>query len=122
MAKKKETLSTVDFAIQGIQEKKGKQIVKLDLRNIQNSVTNHFVVCHGTSKPHIEAIAQSVEEFVKKNTNEQPMHKEGYANAEWILIDYFDVVIHIFQEATRRFYKLEDLWGDAEIQHIESDN
>jgi len=122
MAKKKEILSTVDFAIQGILEKKGKQIVKLDLRNIQNSVANHFVVCHATSKPHMESIAKSVEEFVKTNTDEKPMHKEGYANAEWILIDYFDVVIHIFQEVTRRFYKLEELWADAVIQHIESND
>ena len=122
MAEKKETLSTVDFVIQGIQEKKGKQIVKLDLRKIQNSCANHFIICHATSKPHMESIAKSVEEFVKINTGENPMHKEGYANAEWILIDYFDVVIHIFQEVTRRFYKLEELWADAEIQHIESDD
>ena len=122
MDRKKGILKTVDFAIQGIQEKKGKQIVRLNLREIPNSVTNDFVVCHGTSKPHMEAIAESVEDFVKKNTGENPMHKEGYANAEWILIDYFDVVIHIFQEATRKFYKLEDLWADVEIQYIESDD
>lgn len=122
MAKKKEILTTVDYAVLGVQEKKGKQIVKLDLRNTSNSVTNHFVICHGTSKTHIEAIADSVIDIVKTNTGENPKHKEGYANAEWILIDYFDVVIHIFQEATRRFYKLEDLWADAEIQHIESDD
>ena len=122
MAKKKDILTTVDFAIQGIQEKKGKQIVKLDLQKIPNSITNCFVVCHGTSKPHIEAIADSVIEFVKINTGENPKNKEGLANAEWILIDYFDVVIHIFQETTRRFYKLEDLWADAEIQQFESDD
>lgn len=122
MAKKKESLTTVDFAVLGIQEKKGKEIVKLDLRKTSNSVTNHFVVCHGTSRPHIEAIADSVLEFVKKNTGEIPKYKEGFENAEWILIDYFDVVIHIFQEATRRFYKLEDLWADAEIQQFESDD
>ena len=118
MVKKKEILTTVDFAIQGIQEKKGRQIVKLDLRKISNSVTHYFVICHGTSKPHIEAIAESVEAFVKKNTGENPLHKEGFANAEWILIDYFDVVVHIFQEATRKYYKLEDLWADAKIKHI----
>ncbi len=122
MAKKKESLSTVDFAIQGIVEKKGKQIVKLDLRKTSNSVADYFVVCHGTSRPHIEAIADSIIEFVKINTGENPKYKEGYSNAEWILIDYFDVVIHIFQESTRRFYKLEDLWADAEFQHIESDD
>ena len=121
MAKKKVTQTTVDFAVLGMQEKKGKQIVKLDLRETSNSVANYFVICHGTSKPHIEAIADSVIEFIKTNTGESPKYKEGFANAEWILIDYFDVIIHIFQEATRRFYKLEDLWGDAEIQYIESD-
>ncbi len=122
MGKEKEISATADYAVMGIIEKKGKEIVKLNLQNIPNSVTGCFIVCHGTSKPHVEAIADSVEEFVKKNTGENPRHKEGFANAEWILIDYFDVVVHIFQETTRHFYKLEDLWADAEIQHIESDD
>lgn len=121
MAKNKKTLGTVDYAIEGMQDKKAKQIVKLDLSNIPNSVTGHFVICHGTSKPHIEAIADSVIDFVKASTGENPINKEGFANAEWILIDYFDVVIHIFQETARRFYKLEDLWADAVVQEIESD-
>lgn len=122
MAKKNKTLTTVDFAIEGMQDKKAKEIVKLDLTNIPNSVTNYFLICHGTSRPHIEAITESVIEFIKRNTGENPINKEGYANAEWILIDYFDVVIHIFQETSRRFYKLEDLWADAEIQKVESDD
>jgi ribosome-associated protein len=116
MAKKK--ITTADAAILGIQEKKGKQIVKLNLESIEQSVSNSFIICHGTSKPHVDAIAESVQECVKKETGYNPVHKEGFKNAEWILIDYFDVVVHIFQEPTRRFYKLEDLWADAEIQYI----
>ena len=122
MAKKKAKMTVAEAAILGIQEKKGKQITKLNLEDLEHSVTNNFVICHGTSRPHVEAIADSVIEFVKLNTGYNPVHKEGIKNAEWILIDYFDLVVHIFQEPTRRFYKLEELWADAEIEQFESDD
>src|SRR6187402_2743773 len=78
--------------IKGMQEKKAKDIVCIDLRNMKNAVTDFFIVCHADSKTHVEAIADSVEEYVKKKTGERPFHKEGIANAEWILIDYFNAV------------------------------
>ena len=118
---KKEFSSSIDFVVHGILEKKGLRLVKIDMSSIPNSVARHFVICHGTSKTHVDAIADSVIETVKKNLGEDPWHKEGFENSEWILIDYADVVVHIFQETTRQFYKLEELWADAEFQYINND-
>ncbi len=116
---KKESELLFAYIIKAIQEKKGKNIINLNLKKIENSVCDNFIICHGTSKTHVEAIADSVEEFVKKNTGVIPWHKEGYENAEWILIDYFDIVVHIFSEDTRKFYNLESLWADADTTIIE---
>ena len=93
----------------------------MDLRNIENAVTEHFIICHGPSRPHVEALAESVLETVVKESGDKPWHKEGMENAEWILIDYVDVVVHIFQEDVRTFFQLEKLWDDAETKHIESE-
>lgn len=102
-----------EFVIQGIQEKKGNEIIDLDLSGIENSVCNDFIICHGNSKRQVEAIAVAVEDTVKKNAGINPWHKEGYQNAEWILLDYVDVVVHVFNKPTRNFYNLEGLWADA---------
>lgn len=110
-----ETDKILDSVIKGIQEKKGHHIVNLDLSNIENAVCNNFVVCHGDSSRQVAAIADSVQETVRKNTHEKPWHKEGEQNADWILLDYADVVVHIFREETRKFYNLEGLWADAKI-------
>lgn len=110
--------SSVDFIIKGIQEKKGKQIVTLNISAIENTAAKYFVICHGTSKPHVQAIAESIEDLVRESNGDKPTNREGFENAEWILIDYFDVLVHVFQEPTRRFYKLENLWADAEIHYI----
>lgn len=107
-----------DLIIEGMQEKKAKEIVCLDMRNIKNSVADFFVISHADSKSHIDAIAKSVEEFVYKKIKEDPYHKEGKANSEWILLDYFNVVAHIFRQEQREFYGLERLWADAEIKRI----
>jgi ribosome-associated protein len=109
-----------DEIVRGMQEKKGKEIVCIDLRNMKNAVTDFFVICHADSKTHVEAIADSVEEYVKKTTGERPSHKEGIANAEWILVDYFNAVAHIFNQEQREFYRIEQLWADAPIQKIAS--
>lgn len=93
----------------------------MNLKNIQNAVTDYFIICHGTSSTQVEAIADSIEFEVKKITGIKPWHKEGFQNAEWILLDYADVVVHIFQEKIRAFYQIESLWADAEIINIESD-
>jgi ribosome-associated protein len=107
-----------DQIVGGMQEKKAKEIVCIDLRNVKNAIADFFVVCHADSKTHVEAIADSVEEYVHDKTGENPYHKEGAANAEWILLDYVNVVAHIFQKELRDFYGIERLWADAEIKRI----
>lgn len=113
-----ETSNLLEYVVKGIQGKKGRHIVNLDLTGIENAVCSNFVVCHGDSNRQVSAIADSVQEMVKKNTNEKPWHKEGEQNADWILLDYADVVVHIFREETRKFYNLEGLWADAQIAEI----
>ena len=111
-----------DLIIDGMQEKKAKEIVSLDLRNLKNSVADFFIVCHADSKTHTDAIARSVEDFVNKKIGEDPFHKEGMSTSEWILLDYLSVVVHIFQKEKRDYYGIERLWADAEIQQIASNN
>ena len=107
-----------DQVIAGMQEKKAKEIVSIDLRSIKNAVADFFIICHADSKTHVEAISDSIEEYVFKKTGEYPNHKEGYSNAEWIVLDYVDVVAHVFRQEQRVFYGIERLWADAEIQRI----
>jgi len=123
MSKVKQTNSKIltQSIIHGIQKKKGNGIISLNLTNLSNSVSNYFVICHGNTKIQVEAIAEAVEENVRKKIGDKPWHKEGFENAEWILLDYVDVVVHIFQESTRTFYNLEKLWADAEIKEYESE-
>lgn len=110
---KREKVDIMEFVLEGIREIKGYQIVQIDLSGISNSICNYFVICHGNSRTQVEAIAGSVENTVMKNTGVRPWHKEGWQNAEWILLDYVDVVVHVFDERSRRFYNLEGLWADA---------
>lgn len=109
----------VDQIIKGIQDVKGHDILSVDLRNIPNSVSDFFVICHGTSDTQVEAIARSVQDTVEKELGEVPVHKEGTDNAEWILLDYFNAVVHIFRPETREYYNLEKLWADADVKEIE---
>ncbi len=111
-----------DNIVLGMQDKKAKEIVCIDLRNLKNAVTDFFIVCHADSRTHIEAIARSVEEYVFTKTKEDPLYKEGMTNAEWILLDYSNVVAHIFLKEKREFFGIERLWADAEIQQIASTN
>lgn len=115
-----ESTSISELVIHGIQEKKGNDIVRLDLRNIHSSVADYFVICHAESSTQIKAIAQSVEEEVFKALKLDPWRKEGMQNADWIVLDYVDVVVHIFKTDKREFYGIEDLWGDAEMQSFKS--
>jgi len=110
-----------EIVVAGMQEKKAIDIVILDLRKISKAVADFFVICSGNSDTHIASIADSVEEFIYKQANEAPWQKEGRENKEWILIDYVSIVVHIFQKDKRSYYELEDLWGDAEITHINSE-
>lgn len=105
--------SLINAIVDGIQEKKGHDIVMLDLRNSGSSIADYFIICHGTSDTQVEAIANSVEESVLKKTKELPHHIEGNDNAQWIIIDYFNAVVHIFVEDKRNFYGIEKLWADA---------
>ncbi len=97
----------------GMQEKKGLDIVQLDLRQIPNSITDFFIICSANSEPQVDAISQSVDEQVFKNNQENPWHREGIQNKEWILLDYVNVVVHVFKKDRREFYDIESLWGDA---------
>ena len=106
---------------QGMLEKKAVDIVILDLRNIRNAVTDFFVICSGNSDTQVDAITNSIEEQVYKFMNQSPWHKEGKENREWILLDYIDVVAHVFKKDKRQFYALEDLWGDAEALHVDEE-
>ena len=123
MVKKKiVALSTYlsELAVHGIQEKKGEDIVRLDLRNIHSSVADFFIICSANSGTQVRAIADSVEKEIYKNTQSDPRHKEGFESADWIILDYFDVVVHIFKTEKRHFYGIEELWGDAESTNFQS--
>jgi ribosome-associated protein len=99
--------------IKAIQEKKGEQIVSLDLRKIPEAVADFFIICEAASTTQVKAIADSVEEEVRKNCEELPYKHEGRQNYHWVLIDYVNVVVHVMLPENRRFYKLEDMWSDA---------
>lgn len=116
MTNGKDTASSqniVDFTVKGIQEKKGSDIVVLNLKEVNNAVADYFVICSGNSDTQIDAIAESIEKEVYVNCRQDPWNKEGIQNKEWVLLDYVDVVVHIFKKNIREFYALEDMWGDA---------
>lgn len=106
--------------LHGILEKKGFDIVIIDLSKISSAIAKYFVICSGNSDTQTKAIADSVEEVIKKNLGEKVWHSEGKVSGEWILLDYIDVLVHIFLPNAREFYKLEELWGDAKIYKIDS--
>jgi ribosome-associated protein len=115
---KEQTTSLLDAIVQGMQEKKAKNITILNLSSLEHRVADYFVVCDADSSTHVAAIADTLEESVVKKTNEKPYRSEGYQNAEWILIDYVNIVAHVFMRETREFYNIEGLWADSEITNI----
>ncbi len=115
---KNPTDELTELAIKGLQEKKGHEIVCLDLRQLKTSVTDMFIVCHGDSTTQVDALARSVEEFIHKETGEDPVYKEGAENAQWILLDYINVVVHIFLKEIRDYYGIERLWADAQVRQV----
>ena len=119
---KDDTIQIVKQVVAGMQDKKAKRIVSLDLSEIPNAVTRFFVICHAPSKTQVDAIYDSILEFVRKHCGVKPFNREGYENSEWILIDYVDVVVHIFLEDIRSFYHLEDLWADTKLETYTSDD
>ncbi|MEQ9299980.1 MAG: ribosome silencing factor [Cyclobacteriaceae bacterium] len=108
-----------DLIVKGMQEKKAQEVTVLDLRSVKNAVADFFVLCSGSSDTQIDAISDSIEEEVFKSSQQNPWKKEGKNNKEWILIDYANVVAHVFKKDKRHFYALEELWGDAKIQAFE---
>jgi ribosome-associated protein len=112
----------LEAILEGIRKIKGKDIRIIDLNTIHHTECGYFIVCHGTSSTHASSIAQSVEKTVKEETGENAWHVEGYQNAIWILLDFGEIVVHVFQEHARNFYNLEDLWADAKITEANSDN
>lgn len=108
------------FVVDGLQNVKGENITILDLRNIETAVTDFFVIAEGNSSTQVNALAESVHKSVRESVGDRPWHVEGRSNAEWVLMDYVNVVVHVFQKGIREFYDLEGLWGDAEITTIEN--
>ena len=102
----------------GIFEKKGHDVLKIDLRKLENSIADYFVICHGTSTTQVDSISDSVEENVIKTAGEKPLHIEGLDNCFWVLLDYGNVVVHVFLKEYRDFYSLESLWADAAIEKM----
>jgi ribosome-associated protein len=110
----------VETVVLGLQEKKGTNIAILDMRELENSVCQFFVICEGESNTHVSAVAGAAEEMVLKMLQERPYHVEGERSAQWIIIDFVDVVVHVFQKANRAFYNIEGLWADAKQTDIEN--
>jgi len=110
----------ITSVISSIEDVKGNDISILDLRDIENTVCDYFIICEGTSNTQVNAISNSVQKKVSKELKENPWHVEGEDNAEWILIDYVNVVVHVFQKHIREYYDIESLWGDAKTTLIET--
>ncbi len=108
-----------EIIVKGMQEKKAADIVVIDLRKVKNAVADFFILCSGSSDKQLDAIADSIDQEVFKTLKENPWHSEGKHNKEWMLLDYVDVVAHVFHKDKREFYALERLWGDADITEIE---
>jgi ribosome-associated protein len=112
------TEKLVDAVVMGMQEKKAQNINILNLKKIDNSICDYFVICDAQSTTQVDAIADSVEVIVEKKIGEKFLHKEGFENANWILLDFVDVIVHVFQTESRDFYNLEEFWDDAEKTEI----
>lgn len=120
--KKNEEISgrLAEVVVSGMQEKKGKDIVRLDMREVNATISDYFVICHADSGIQVNTIAKSIEEEVYKAFGQDPWRKEGQENGEWVLLDFVDVVVHIFKTEKRDHYRIEDLWGDAKVDTYQS--
>jgi ribosome-associated protein len=121
MAKKEiKTDELISYIVEGIENVKGQDIDILDLREIENTVCDYFVICNGTSNTQVNALVGSIQKTVSKAIKDKPWHVEGSENGEWVLIDYVNVVVHVFQKHIREYYDIEGLWGDAKVTSIET--
>ena len=109
----------LESVIKGIFEKNGQNVLKIDLRKLENRIADYFVICHASSGTQVSAICDSVDDTVRKVAGEKPIHVEGLDNCFWVLLDYSNVIVHVFLEEYRNFYSLESLWADAVVESIE---
>jgi ribosome-associated protein len=109
----------IDSIIKGILEKKGHEVICIDLSQVENAICDCFVICHGDSNTQVHAIAESIEKETTEQLRVRPYSVEGTGNAEWVLLDYGDTVVHVFQKPFRMRYQLEELWGDGKVTRIE---
>ena len=120
---KKKAANSIDFTdviIDSIQDIKGKNILKLDLRDLEDAPADYFIICEGDSVTQISSISDNVVKRMKEEFDILPSHVEGKQFSTWVLVDYFDIIVHIFYPETRRFYELEDLWSDAKITEYQN--
>ena len=110
----------ISVILNGIEDVKGQNINILDFRDIENTVCDYFIICEGTSNTQVNAIVNSIQKKVSKETKDKPWHIEGSDNAEWVLMDYVNVVVHVFQKHIREYYDIESLWGDAKTTEIKT--
>ena len=119
MSKKKDESSLlINNVLEALFEKGAENVIKLDMRKLENPVCDYFIICHAQSSTQVDALAESVMMKAKKEAGERPFHKEGLENCFWVLLDYGNVIVHIFMEEYRRFYNLEGLWADAELENV----
>ena len=120
--KKVNTDDLIAEIIKGIDDVKGEDIQLLDLREIENTVCDYFIICSGNSNTQVKAISGSIQKIVSKSLKDKPWHIEGEENSEWVLMDYVNVVVHVFQKQIREYYDIESLWGDAKTTTISTSN
>lgn len=114
---KTDTKALLELIIDSVDDKKAEGITSIDLREISEAIADYFVICHADNMPQVRAIAENVLFRLKKEKNEVAFHSEGLTNLEWVLIDYFDIVVHVFYKEKRDFYDIEELWSDGKIIH-----
>ncbi len=120
--KKVNTDDLIAEIVKGIDDVKGEDVQLLDLREIENTVCDYFIICSGNSNTQVKAISGSIQKNVSKNLKDKPWHIEGEVNSEWVLMDYVNVVVHVFQKQIREYYDIESLWGDAKITSLSASN
>ncbi|MBT6965634.1 MAG: ribosome silencing factor [Flavobacteriales bacterium] len=122
MAKKIDATNILlENIINAIQDVKGKEIISLDLRKIDSAICKYFVICTGTSNTQVNAIESNIKKTISRDLGEKPFHIEGNNIGEWVLMDYSDIIVHVFQEKTRAFYNIEDFWGDAKFKNYKEE-
>ena len=107
-----------ELILEAIREKKGHDIVSIDLSEVNNSICDFFIICHGESVTQVGAITESIEKKLKEEARIRVHHVEGLRNSQWVLLDYFDILVHVFQEEFRSFFRLEELWADGKVTRV----